>query len=570
MSDGSGPRVPEAHPRTLRESLSYEPVELAFGTSGLRGLVRDITCLEAYAATRGFVAACVREGGKRGEARVCLAGDLRSSTERIMRVAARAATDEGLSVVHLGRIPSPALMAYAVRRGWPSVMVTGSHIPFDRNGIKFNTAAGEVTKAEEPAILDEVRSAREREYARPAGESIFDPNGALRPEDRSALPAPLDEARGEYINRYISAFPRGPLAGRRLLVYQHSAVGRDILVEVLCSLGADVVQAGRSESFVAVDTEAVSESMLADIQALADASGGASLDAVVSTDGDSDRPLVLGVERGRVRFLPGDILGMIAADFLGVRRAAVPVSASDALEAYLGPRGVSIARTRIGSPHVIAAMIEGGAEAGWEANGGFLTAAPLAVPDGGSLGPLATRDALLPILALLYASLGRGMSIAELLSTLPRRFGRSSVLRAFRREKALAIIASLSPADPDIVEARFDESGGKAPSTRVIRAGGSSDPAVANEMLAGDLVGIRGRLEGFFSPRDGFARVTWINWLDGVRVRFADGDVAHVRPSGNAPELRIYALAGSPERADAIVARAVADNGIIRRIEATL
>ncbi len=355
-----------------------------------------------------------------------------------------------------------------------------------------------------------------------------------------------------------------------MLVYQHSAVGRDILVELLSALGVDVVPAGRSESFIAVDTEAVDDSMIADIQALVEANGGAHLDAVVSTDGDSDRPLVLGVDGGRLYFVPGDILGMIAAEYLGVRRAAVPISASDSLEAYLVPRGVRLTRTRIGSPHVIAAMAEGGAEAGWEANGGFLTVRPLAVPDGGSLAPLATRDAVLPILALLYASLGRGMSIAGLVSRLPPRSGRSQVLRPFPRDRALAIVAALSPADPGIVEARFESAEGRQSHTTVIREGGTTGPDVADARLAGDLARLRSRLEVFFSPRDGFSRVAWINWLDGVRVGFANGDVAHVRPSGNAPELRVYALADSPARADAIVARAVAPDGILRKMEAGL
>jgi phosphomannomutase len=39
-----------------------------------------------------------------------------------------------------------------------------------------------------------------------------------------------------------------------------------------------------------------------------------------------------------------------------------------------------------------------------------------------------------------------------------------------------------------------------------------------------------------------------INVLDGVRVYFHDGDVAHVRPSGNAPQLRIYANSDSQAR----------------------
>ena len=42
-----------------------------------------------------------------------------------------------------------------------------------------------------------------------------------------------------------------------------------------------------------------------------------------------------------------------------------------------------------------------------------------------------------------------------------------------------------------------------------------------------------------------------------LRVYFHNGDVAHVRPSGNAPQLRIYANSGSQARADQIVELAV-------------
>jgi len=44
--------------------------------------------------------------------------------------------------------------------------------------------------------------------------------------------------------------------------------------------------------------------------------------------------------------------------------------------------------------------------------------------------------------------------------------------------------------------------------------------------------------------------------------------VAHIRPSGNADELRIYAVADTQERADAIAAMSVAEpDGILRRME---
>ena len=44
------------------------------------------------------------------------------------------------------------------------------------------------------------------------------------------------------------------MTGLRVLVYQHSAVGRDILPRILQGLGAVVLAAGRSETFVPIDT----------------------------------------------------------------------------------------------------------------------------------------------------------------------------------------------------------------------------------------------------------------------------------------------------------------------------
>jgi len=56
--------------------------------------------------------------------------------------------------------------------------------------------------------------------------------------------------------------------------------------------------------------------------------------------------------------------------------------------------------------------------------------------------------------------------------------------------------------------------------------------------------------------------------LDGVRVYFHNGDVAHVRPSGNAPQLRIYANSSSQARADQIVELGLREpDGILRQLE---
>jgi phosphomannomutase len=50
-----------------------------------------------------------------------------------------------------------------------------------------------------------------------------------------------------------------------------------------------------------------------------------------------------------------------------------------------------------------------------------------------------------------------------------------------------------------------------------------------------------------------------MNFTDGVRFSFNNGDIAHLRPSGNADELRIYAVADSQARADQIAVSAVAE-----------
>jgi mannose-6-phosphate isomerase class I len=322
-------------------------------------------------------------------------------------------------------------------------------------------------------------------------------------------------------------------------------------------LGADAVAAGRSDSFVAVDTEAVNDQMVRDIQALVDAHGGASISAVVSTDGDSDRPLLLAVDNGTVRFFPGDLLGLIAADYLGAGHVAVPVSASDAIDLHFGQRHVVVTRTKIGSPHVIAAM----KEVGWEGNGGFLTAAPLRIPEGGVLEPLPTRDAMLPILAALYASFGRGKSLGALLDSLPRRFGKTALVRDFSVDAGREIMTWLSPTDPSVLEARFAPTG-----VSVKTREGNERGLAAGDPLAEELGGIRGRLQRYFTSADGFAEVSWINWQDGVRVGFANNEVAHVRPSGNAPEMRVYAMADTEDRASSISMRAVEEDGILDRM----
>ena len=81
----------------------------------------------------------------------------------------------------------------------------------------------------------------------------------------------------------------------------------------------------------------------------------------------------------------------------------------------------------------------------------------------------------------------------------------------------------------------------------------------------------RDKLQDFFTPEMGFGKIVALDYTDGVRVIFDNGDVAHLRPSGNADEFRVYAAADTPDRAEAIASFATADpDGILRKMERAL
>jgi phosphomannomutase len=536
---------------------------LAFGTSGLRGLVEDITDLEAYINTRGFLAYLLEGGQIAAGSRVALGGDLRPSTARILEAVARAVVDADLQADYQGRLPTPALTLYGMTEGIASIMVTGSHIPFDRNGIKFNRPQGEVLKSDEQPILAAVAQVRRAEYQRAAEHSAFADDGALRGGE-PALPAASDRAATDYCARYRDRFPDA-LRGLRIAFFAHSAVGRDLIPALLRDLGAAVQVFGRSERFIPIDTEALSAATLdaidAQLQQLTAEFG--PFDAVVSTDGDSDRPLLLAPDTtGRLRFVSGDLLGLLVAGYLRADRVCVPVSASDAIDRHLLPAGVAVTRTRIGSPWVIAAMAQAGGErcVGWEANGGFLTGTALRL-ESGVLTALPTRDAVLPLVVALHAARSAGRSLLEQLATLPGRFTAAGLLDAVDPLDSRQLLARYGTGDDRIRMLHFEGTGVRAEDT-------DGRPCAIDAALTETLLARRDELSAAFESASicsGGLRA--IDALDGLRLYFGNGDIAHIRPSGNAPQLRVYAVADSAERAAAIVRAALAEpDGLLRRL----
>ena len=470
-----------------------EATGVGFGTSGARGLVEKMTDRTCYLYTVAFLQHLRKAGQLAPGCEVAIAGDLRSSTPGILSAVLRAVESQGCQPLYCGAIATPAVALLGIESAIPSIMVTGSHIPDDRNGIKFNTAAGEILKQDEESILAQ-------QVTLP--EDLFDEHGRFHKQ--KSLPQVNPIGRDHYLRRYLQFFPDKLFAGLRVGVYQHSSVVRDLLPEVLENLGATVIRLGHSDHFIPVDTEAIRPE---DIALARQSVAEYKLDALLSTDGDGDRPLVSD-EYGE--WLRGDIAGILTARFLHSTIVVTPVSSNSAVErcGWFD----QVIRTRIGSPYVIEGMQQAlrkqpSGVCGYEANGGFLQATPVE-RYGQTLSPLPTRDALIVILSILAMSREQGAPISKLAALLPARFTYSDRIKEFPPELSRKKIGQLASGDI------------------------SADTEAFTQLFGSS-----------------FGKIATIDYTDGVRFTLDSSDVIHLRPSGNAPELRCYTEADSAKHA---------------------
>jgi phosphomannomutase len=464
-----------------------------FGTSGARGLAVAMTDEVCYTYTLAFLRYLESNNEITLGMDIAVGGDLRSSTDRILAAVCKAISDSGYSIQYSGKLPSPAVAFFGFTNKIPSIMVTGSHIPDDRNGIKYNRATGEIMKDDESGIKSQHIEIPQK---------IFNKYGMFTTD--FPLKSASSEATDLYIKRYTDFLPEDCLKGKKIGLYEHSSVGRDVIYNIMTNLGAEVTRLGFSETFIPVDTEAIRTE---DVNLAKQWANEYSFDSIISADGDCDRPLISD-EKGT--WLRGDVAGILCASYLEADAVVTPVSCNTAVEKC--NRFKKVIRTRIGSPFVIAGMNQATAEGavrtiGYEANGGFLINSPITI-NGKTLKELPTRDAVIVLISILLLSIRNGKTISQLKADLPQRFTASNKLKEFSTEKSQKIIAQLN---------------------------------------SGNFVKDKDAIEKVFSDVSG--EVAALNTTDGLRITFDNNEVVHLRPSGNAPEFRCYTEADSETRA---------------------
>ncbi|WP_413294121.1 phosphomannomutase [Bdellovibrio sp. HCB185ZH] len=461
---------------------------LKFGTSGVRGLVTEFTDREAYLLTCAFLK---HADSTTPSSTVALGMDLRESSPKILSAVQKCITDQNKVVQYCGVLPTPALAYFSTEKKSLAVMITGSHIPADRNGIKFYLTSGETLKQDDEKIFAIYEGLKKENYK----QELFDSHGAFVSPINSAREECAEVAKDIFIKRYVESFANVSLQGLKVLFYEHSSAAREFIGVILEKLGATVVRIGRSDKFIPVDTEAVEsldlfKKWIEEHQA----------DALISTDGDGDRPLVIDNNGDLVQ---GDKLGIICSEFLGVEAIALPISCNSGVSQI--SKFKKVVFTKIGSPYVVEALNNLGSEfksvAGFEANGGYILSSPMTLAS--EVKPLPTRDSVLPALTILAAAKKNNCKVSDVVAKLPPRFTSSVLAKNCPPEMSQKII-NMAKEDP----ATFIQ--GVVPA----------------------------------------AKVQSINTLDGLRMTTDNGDVIHLRPSGNAPEFRCYTESKNQKIAD--------------------
>lgn len=182
---------------------------------------------DAARAIGGAFAKWLRGRLGEGAKRVSIGRDSRLSGEQLGTWLSDGLRAAGMDVKDFGLCTTPAMFMSTVLTGWQfdgAVMITASHLPFERNGFKFFTAEGGLEKQDIAAIL---LSAGAGDF--PTGGSGALAKAAFLPAYAAMLREKIQAATGM----------EQPLSGLRILVDAGNGAGGFFAGEVLAPLGAD-------------------------------------------------------------------------------------------------------------------------------------------------------------------------------------------------------------------------------------------------------------------------------------------------------------------------------------------
>ena len=322
-----------------------------FGTDGIRGRVGMGQITPDFMVKLGWAAGRVFGRDRRGK--VLIGKDTRISGYMFESALEAGLVAAGVDIRLLGPMPTPAI-AYLTRtfRASAGIVISASHNPYDDNGVKFFSAAGD-------KLPDEVELAIEEALDLPL--QTVD-SGSLGKVKR------VEDAAGRYIEFCKSTVPSSlSLKGLKLVVDCAHGATYHTAPYVFEELGAQVTAIGVepdgfniNRGVGSTSPERLRKQVLKHKAHLG-----------IAFDGDGDRVLMLDAKG---RLVDGDQLIYIIAK--NRQSQGVPVGevvgtlmSNLGLEHALGRLGLEFARTKVGDRYIMDRLKQGGGILGGEPSG---------------------------------------------------------------------------------------------------------------------------------------------------------------------------------------------------------
>ena len=128
---------------------------------GIEGQHVNLTPTVCQDVGRGFALWLINKTGKTQGLRVAVGRDSRLSGPALSEYITKELVNQGICVTDFGMASTPAMFMSTVIDGYAfdgSIMITASHLPFNRNGFKFFTKNGGLEKADIKQIIEYAES----------------------------------------------------------------------------------------------------------------------------------------------------------------------------------------------------------------------------------------------------------------------------------------------------------------------------------------------------------------------------------------------------------------------------
>ncbi|OGM16512.1 hypothetical protein A2V55_02425 [Candidatus Woesebacteria bacterium RBG_19FT_COMBO_37_29] len=326
-----------------------------FGTSGIRGSADDLFTNQFCFDIGRTYSLFLKSHNEMGA--IAIGMDPRGSSPRIKEAIISGLVFAGREVFDEGATPIPAVnyILKVDNMFSGSLMVSGSHIKADLNGIKFFAFKEEILKVNEKEIEQIYAANKDKIKYTSLNKNITNENRA-----------------NESYQEYLFSLAQKPLPAWKVVVDAGNGAQSDTMPQVLKRLGLEVIEMNCSiqGEFYARDTEIESDysNLIAKVKDV-------KADFGVGYDADGDRVVFID-EKGS--FITGDYTGTLIAREVEGDTIVTPINASQVIDKI----GKKVERTKVGSPYVVEKMKEKKASFGFEANGGGIFAEMLS-RDGG-------------------------------------------------------------------------------------------------------------------------------------------------------------------------------------------